>query len=100
MVFNSEDKIFIKNLVLLKGYSSRSRRRVGINMASMYCCERIEKRPAWIVSQVWYGNLSGVVICPDNSNINIRGVVIGSRDQRRQMATSKHVYAFNIICQF
>ena len=30
---------------------------------------------------VWYENLSGVVICPDNSNININGVVIGSRDQ-------------------
>src|SRR6218665_1210113 len=50
MVFSSEDNIFIKNLVLLKGYSSRSRRRVGIKMTSMYCCERFEKRPAWIVS--------------------------------------------------
>src|SRR6218665_2548894 len=50
MVFSSGDKIFIKNLVLLKGYSSRSRRKVGIKMTSMYCCERFEKRPAWIVS--------------------------------------------------
>src|SRR6218665_1105665 len=50
MVFSREDKIFIKNLVLLKDYSSRSRRRVGIKMASMYCCERFEKQPAWIVS--------------------------------------------------
>src|SRR6218665_3154081 len=33
------------------------------------------------MTQVWYENLSGVVICPDNSNININGVVIGSRDQ-------------------
>jgi len=33
---------------------------------------------------VWYENLSGVVSCPENSNINIDGldsVVIGSRDQ-------------------
>src|SRR6218665_1216926 len=51
MVFSSEDKIFIKTLVLLKGYSSHLRRRVGIKMATMYCCERFEKRPAWIVSQ-------------------------------------------------
>src|SRR6218665_332894 len=32
---------------------------------------------------VWYENLSGVVSCPENSNINIDGldsVVIGSRD--------------------
>src|SRR6218665_1191229 len=50
MVFSSEDNIFIKNLVLLKGYSSRSGRKVGIKMASMYCCERFEKRPACIVS--------------------------------------------------
>src|SRR6218665_2165091 len=50
MVFSSEDNIFIKNLVLLKGYSSRSGRKVGIQMTSMYCCERFEKRPAWIVS--------------------------------------------------
>src|SRR6218665_2622567 len=50
MVFSSEDKIFIKNLVLLKDYTSRSHRRVGIKMTSMYCCERFEKRPVWIVS--------------------------------------------------
>src|SRR6218665_712534 len=33
---------------------------------------------------VWYENLSGVVSCPENSNINTDGmdsVVIGSRDQ-------------------
>src|SRR6218665_1833767 len=51
MVFSSEDKIFIKNLVLLKDYSSRSCRRVGIKMASMYCCERFKKRPEWIISR-------------------------------------------------
>src|SRR6218665_1762232 len=50
MVFSSKDKIFIKSLVLLKGNSSHLRRRVEIKMASMYCCERFEKRPAWIVS--------------------------------------------------
>src|SRR6218665_1586462 len=50
MVFSSEDKIFIKNLVLLKGYSSRSCRKVGIKLTSMYCCEIFEKQPAWIVS--------------------------------------------------
>ena len=35
-------------------------------------------------STVWYENLSGVVSCPENSNINTDGldsVVIGSRDQ-------------------
>jgi len=42
MVFSSEGKIFIKNLVLLKGCSSRSRRKVGIKMTSMHCCERFE----------------------------------------------------------
>jgi len=47
-----------------------------------------------------YENLSGVVIWPVNSNIIINGVVIGSRDQLRQMATSKHIYAFNLSCQF
>ena len=34
---------------------------------------------------VWYENLSGVVSCPENSNINTDGldsVVIGSRDAR------------------
>jgi len=33
---------------------------------------------------VWYENLSGVVSCPENSNINTDGldsVVIGSRDE-------------------
>ena len=33
---------------------------------------------------VWYENLSGVVSCPENSNINADGldsVVVGSRDQ-------------------
>ena len=33
---------------------------------------------------VWYENLSGVVSCPENSNINTHGLdsdVIGSRDQ-------------------
>ena len=33
---------------------------------------------------VWYENLSGVVSCPENININTDGldsVVIGSRDQ-------------------
>ena len=33
---------------------------------------------------LWYENLSGVVSCPENSNINADGLdsgVIGSRDQ-------------------
>ena len=41
-------------------------------------------RPAGLAPPVWYENLSGVVICPENSNINTDGldsVVIGSRDQ-------------------
>ena len=36
------------------------------------------------VCPVWYENLSGVVSCPENSNINtdrLDSVVIGSRDQ-------------------
>ena len=36
------------------------------------------------VGPVWYENLSGVVSCPENSNINTDGldsVVFGSRDQ-------------------
>ena len=49
------------------------------NVASKHrvclCVLRVDPAP------VWYENLSGVVICPDNSNININGVVIGSRDQ-------------------
>src|SRR6218665_1535830 len=40
------------------------------------------RRNVW--APVWYENLSGVVSCPENSNINTDGldsVVIGSRDQ-------------------
>src|SRR6218665_524304 len=59
MVFSGEDKIFIKNLLLLKGYSNSSCRLIkeftqkGWNKFGLdvgYCCERFEKRPAWIVS--------------------------------------------------
>ena len=38
----------------------------------------------FLLEPVWYENLSGVVSCPENSNINTDGldsVVIGSRDQ-------------------
>ena len=44
---------------------------------------------AGVWAPVWYENLSGVVSCPENSNINIDGldsVTIGSRDQWRQIA--------------
>ena len=37
-----------------------------------------------VLAPVWYENLSGVVSCPENSNIHTDGldsVVIGSRDQ-------------------
>ena len=43
---------------------------------------------------VWYENLSGVVSCPENSNINTDGldsVVIGSRDQWRQIAWMQRI---------
>ena len=43
----------------------------------------IERKTADKTMPVWYENLSGVVSCPENSNINTDGldsVVIGSRD--------------------
>jgi len=43
----------------------------------------IDDMEKW-ANPVWYENLSGVVSCPENSNINTDGldsVVIGSRDQ-------------------
>ena len=42
----------------------------------------IETFATWLI--LWYENLSGVVSCPENSNINTDGldsVVIGSRDR-------------------
>jgi hypothetical protein len=57
MVFTTEDKILIKNLVLLKDYSSRRLIKEFPNkgwkkMASISCCVRFEQRTVWIVSQV------------------------------------------------
>ena len=51
---------------------------VKFSLTTISCGDMFSARP------VWYENLSGVVIRPDNLDINIDGadsIVIGSRDQ-------------------
>jgi len=62
MVFSSEENIFIKNLVLLKGFSSRRMIKEfpqkGWNKNGLdVLLQKIRKRPPWIVSQAAYDHI-------------------------------------------
>src|SRR6218665_1849572 len=57
---------------------------INISLANRLSCRSRSLTAVTSHRPVWYENLSGVVSCPENSNINTDGldsVVIGSRDQ-------------------
>src|SRR6218665_2697889 len=74
--FDGGDFVSIQSL---RGEISYQSRGDSVSGETLFCDTGTSN-----LDPVWYENLSGVVSCPENSNINTNGldsVVIGSRDK-------------------